>query len=126
MARQKKKGLGHTLRTAADALRRKRAVAAVYVLLRFLVILTMVAQFFNGNYETVFLCMLTLVLSLLPSRPLATRPPWPRACWAPPAATSITSVMSPMATGVLPPLGSSITEPMEWTMVSFCMSSRKS
>ena len=67
MARQKKKGLGHTLRTAADALRRKRAVAAVYVLLRFLVILTMVAQFFNGNYESVFLCLLTLVLFLLPT-----------------------------------------------------------
>ena len=67
MAREKKKGLGHVLRTAADALRRKRAVAAVYVLLRFLVILTMVAQFFNGNYESVFLCLLTLVLFLLPT-----------------------------------------------------------
>ena len=67
MARQKKKGVGHTLRTAADALRRKRTVAAVYVLLRFLVILTMVAQFFNGNYESVFLCLLTLVLFLLPT-----------------------------------------------------------
>ena len=67
MAREKKKGLGHALRTAADALRRKRAVAAVYVLLRFLVILTMVAQFFNGNYESVFLCLLTLVLFLLPT-----------------------------------------------------------
>ena len=32
----------------------KRAVAAVYILLRFLVILTMVAQFFNGDYESVF------------------------------------------------------------------------
>ena len=67
MAREKKKGVGHALRTAADALRRKRAVAAVYVLLRFLVILTMVAQFFNGNYESVFLCLLTLVLFLLPT-----------------------------------------------------------
>ena len=67
MAREKKKGAGHVLRTAADALRRKRAVAAVYVLLRFLVILTMVAQFFNGNYESVFLCLLTLVLFLLPT-----------------------------------------------------------
>ena len=67
MAREKKKGLGHALRTAADALRRKRTVAAVYVLLRFLVILTMVAQFFNGNYESVFLCLLTLVLFLLPT-----------------------------------------------------------
>ena len=67
MAREKKKGVGHALHTAADALRRKRTVAAVYVLLRFLVILTMVAQFFNGNYESVFLCLLTLVLFLLPT-----------------------------------------------------------
>ena len=67
MAREKKKGVGHALRTAADALRRKRTVAAVYVLLRFLVILTMVAQFFNRNYESVFLCLLTLVLFLLPT-----------------------------------------------------------
>ena len=67
MAREKKRGVGHALRTAADALRRKRTVAAVYVLLRFLVILTMVAQFFNGNYESVFLCLLTLVLFLLPT-----------------------------------------------------------
>ena len=67
MAREKKKGVGHALHTAADALRRKRTVAAVYVLLRFLVILTMVAQFFNRNYESVFLCLLTLVLFLLPT-----------------------------------------------------------
>ena len=45
----------------------KRTVAAVYVLLRFLVIVTMVAQFFNRNYENVFLCLLTLVLFLLPT-----------------------------------------------------------
>lgn len=64
----KKRGkLGHIFKTADSALRRKRAVAAVYILLRFLVILTMVAQFFNGNYESVFLCLLTLVLLLLPT-----------------------------------------------------------
>lgn len=63
----KKRGkLGQIFKTADSALRRKRAVAAVYILLRFLVILTMVAQFFNGNYESVFLCLLTLVL-LLPT-----------------------------------------------------------
>ncbi len=28
---------------------------------------TMVAQFFNGNYENVMLCVLTLVLFMLPS-----------------------------------------------------------
>ena len=59
--------LGAIFKTADRALRRKRAVAAVYILLRFLVIVTMVAQFFNGNYESVFLCLLTLVLLLLPT-----------------------------------------------------------
>ena len=64
----KKRGkLGQIFKTADSALRRKRAVAAVYILLRFLVILTMVAQFFNRNYESVFLCLLTLVLLLLPT-----------------------------------------------------------
>ena len=64
----KKRGkLGQIFKTADSALRHKRAVAAVYILLRFLVILTMVAQFFNGNYESVFLCLLTLVLLLLPT-----------------------------------------------------------
>ena len=45
----------------------KRLVTAVYVLLRLAVILIMVAQFFNGNYENVFLCVLTLVLFTLPA-----------------------------------------------------------
>ena len=52
---------------AHDALRRKRTVAAVYFTLRFLVIAVMVAQFFNGDFESVFLCALTLVLFLLPT-----------------------------------------------------------
>ena len=37
----------------------------VYTVLRILVILTMVRQFFMGNYENVFLCLLTLALLLL-------------------------------------------------------------
>lgn len=52
---------------ADSALRRKRTVAAVYILLRFLVILTMIAQFFNRDYESFFLCLLTLILLLLPT-----------------------------------------------------------
>ena len=63
----KKKGLRAVLSNAHDALRRKRTVAVVYFLLRFLVIATMVAQFFNGDFESVFLCALTLVLLLLPT-----------------------------------------------------------
>lgn len=42
-------------------------VAFVYFTLRFLVLATMVAQFFNRNFENVFLCLLTLVLFTLPS-----------------------------------------------------------
>ena len=45
----------------------KRLVAAIYVLLRLAVILVMVAQVFNRNYENVFLCVLTLVLFTLPA-----------------------------------------------------------
>ena len=45
----------------------KRLVVAVYVLLRLAVILVLVAQIFNRNYENVFLCVLTLVLFTVPS-----------------------------------------------------------
>ena len=62
-----KKGMRAVFATAHDALRRKRTVAAVYFTLRFLVIAVMVAQFFNGDFESVFLCALTLVLFLLPT-----------------------------------------------------------
>ena len=48
-------------------LQRKPRVAVVYFLLRFLVILTIIAQFFNRNYENVFLGLLTLVLFVLPT-----------------------------------------------------------
>ena len=63
-----KKGRVRTLFASADAaLRKKRTVATVYIMLRFSVIAVMVAQFFNGNFENVFLCLLTLVLLLLPT-----------------------------------------------------------
>jgi hypothetical protein len=52
---------------SAAALRRKPRVSAVYLLLRFFVILTMIAQFFNRNFENVFLCLLTLILFVLPT-----------------------------------------------------------
>ena len=67
MGGPKKHRLGYAFAAAHQTLRRKRVVAAVYVLLRFLVIVTMVPQFFNRNYESVFLCLLTLVLFLLPT-----------------------------------------------------------
>ena len=64
---KKKKGLGATFAAAHDTLRKKQTVAVVYVTLRILVIVTMVAQFFNRDFESVFLCGLTLVLFLLPT-----------------------------------------------------------
>ena len=62
-----KKGIRRVLSAAHHTLRRKQTVAAVYFTLRILVIATMVAQFFNGNFENVLLCVLTLVLFTLPS-----------------------------------------------------------
>ena len=56
-----------SLRSAQQELRHKGTVAVVYLLLRFSVILVMIAQFFNRNFENVFLCLLTLILFLLPT-----------------------------------------------------------
>ena len=63
----KENRLKTVLRDSAAALRRKKTVSAVYLVLRLLVILTAVAQFFNRNFENVFLCGLTLVLFILPT-----------------------------------------------------------
>lgn len=55
------------LREAQQELMRKKSVTAVYLVLRVMVIVVMVAQFFNRNFENVFLCGLTLILFLLPT-----------------------------------------------------------
>lgn len=39
----------------------------IYMILRLLVIVVLITQFFKGNYEHVFLCVLTLLLLLVPS-----------------------------------------------------------
>lgn len=52
---------------AKKELRAKPKVAGVYLALRGVVILIMIAQFFNRNYENVFLCLLTLLLFILPT-----------------------------------------------------------
>lgn len=67
MPRKRTKGIRAALSNAHNALRRKRTVAVVYFTLRLMVIAVMVAQFFNGDFESVFLCSLTLVLFLLPT-----------------------------------------------------------
>ena len=48
-------------------LREHKSSFLVYVTLRLLVILMMILQIFNRNYENVFLCVLTRVLLLIPS-----------------------------------------------------------
>ena len=63
----KKSGVKAVMKAAHQELKRKRSVTVVYLVLRLMVILIMVAQFFNRNFENVFLCLLTLVLFLLPT-----------------------------------------------------------
>ncbi|MEQ2444215.1 hypothetical protein WMO64_12150 [Pseudoflavonifractor sp. CLA-AP-H29] len=58
---------GKYRKTLREQVRENKGLAVVYVVLRALVILTMVAQFFNGNFENVFLCLLTLLLFTIPS-----------------------------------------------------------
>ena len=47
--------------------RERSSVTMVYILLRISVVLVMLAQIFNGNFENVFLCVLTLILFMMPS-----------------------------------------------------------
>lgn len=47
--------------------REHKSSAAVYLVLRGLVILALIRQILNQNYENVFLCILTLLLLLVPS-----------------------------------------------------------
>ncbi|MCI8538288.1 MAG: hypothetical protein HFF18_06440 [Oscillospiraceae bacterium] len=49
------------------AIRERKWPLALYLILRISVILVLVAQLFNRNFENVFLCLLTLVLFLIPS-----------------------------------------------------------
>ena len=68
MARKNKRPSDGGLRGAAEALRAKKgAVATLYVTLRLAVLVVLVAQFLNGNFENVFLCILTLTLFLVPT-----------------------------------------------------------
>ena len=57
--RKKKEGFRHV--------EHERRMAVLYIFLRLSVIGVMVAQFFNRNYENVFLCVLTLVLFMMPA-----------------------------------------------------------
>ena len=48
-------------------LREHKSSFIVYILLRVIVIACMILQIFNGNYQNVFLCILTLILLVMPS-----------------------------------------------------------
>lgn len=63
MPKQKKPPKGQEWRHIEN----KKLVYTVYFVLRLSVVLMLVAQFFNGNFENVLLCVLTLVLFTLPS-----------------------------------------------------------
>jgi len=63
----KKNTIRENLRSARKTIKKKPVVSAVYFVLRAAVILVMIAQFFNGNFENVFLCGLTLILFLMPT-----------------------------------------------------------
>lgn len=54
-------------RALINHMKKEKGPFIIYLILRALVIVTMIAQFFNKNYENVFLCILTLVLFMLPS-----------------------------------------------------------
>ena len=62
-----KKNVRSRRRALRQALRSKKTVTVICLVLRALVIATLVLQFLNGNFENVFLCGLTLVLFTLPT-----------------------------------------------------------
>lgn len=55
------------MRALKMEIREHKSSFIVYVTLRALVILVMILQIFNRNYEGVFYCILTLILLMIPS-----------------------------------------------------------
>ena len=60
---KKKEKPGAQFRTVEN----KRLIYALYILLRVSVVMVLIAQVLNGNFENVMLCVLTLILFTLPS-----------------------------------------------------------
>lgn len=58
---------GQRRQALKEEVKAKPGVTAVYIILRALVIVAIVAQSFKGNFENVFLCVLTLFFFTLPS-----------------------------------------------------------
>ena len=61
--KEKRKRFYHALQTE---LRENKKTFIVYSILRVMVIIMMILQLFNRNYENVFLCLLTLILMIVP------------------------------------------------------------
>ena len=66
MGKNKKKLKFHNV-PFREQVKRNKKTFTVYVLLRASVVLVMIAQFFNHDYENVFLCVLTLILFVIPT-----------------------------------------------------------
>jgi hypothetical protein len=49
-----------------EYMRQNKRMAVLYLVLRVLVVVTMILQIFNQQYENVYLCVLTLVLLMIP------------------------------------------------------------
>ena len=64
---QKKKQRKNFWKALQMEIKEHKSSFLVYVVLRALVILCMVLQIFNQNYENVFLCALVLILFMVPS-----------------------------------------------------------
>lgn len=65
--KQKNSWMKNILKALDMELREHRSSFIVYFVLRIFVIVTMILQFLNGNYENFFLCILTLILLVMPS-----------------------------------------------------------
>lgn len=65
--RQTGNGMKNIKKALDMELREHKSSFIVYFVLRILVIVTMILQFLNGNYENFFLCILTLILLIMPS-----------------------------------------------------------
>lgn len=66
--RARRKRRRQNLKAAIDMeLREHKSSFAVYVILRIFIIITLVLNILRGNYENVFLCILTLLLLVMPS-----------------------------------------------------------
>ncbi|MDO4289480.1 MAG: hypothetical protein Q4C55_09865 [Eubacterium sp.] len=62
-----KKEQGDPQQSIREDVRQNKGKAFLYIFLRVLVVLVMVAQAFNGNWDNVFLCGLTLILFMIPT-----------------------------------------------------------